>query len=538
MSVKLPHTLQTWAGMVMDNGQSAYRRTPAKIASLDPSAYEELSQCLPGWRLTFEETQEYQPASIVLDAAARYLRNPSRFGMSGSEFYTNVSLRYYASNLKALTNNVDKEDLKEYMRTRTRFDLEQAAAIVVSAFMKNGRTEDAVQLIRELGTLLATSAMWMTPGGQSQLPMRKNVGSLGKKFSCITKILRSSASAQGKDVPLVAITTYRDILPLLLRVRRRKPEDRCLHIPQWLFDEAAPTDRPACFEKFFQDVGARGGESQFLKGSLYPIAPKDDDAIVLSRREFHRVERRVYALFPFWKPPIVLRRRIRELEDQVLYAGSWIEGRVFAVDDIALLCHYFFHFQRRLQRRVVSDMRWSSFLGKSESAKVYQNNTRITSTFEQALLDIAEQNQEGVLVAMGDENTLRLIDETCLLMKEYVDVYGGGKTENLTFKKGVHGGSGRGPVDEYNLLCDILGQLRQQAIDEGIGEVPGPTKKFLAKDIMFWNNAWEDDAFAGGKKPGWKEWLLKRGLMYDQEWGVVEKDDEKGEWIVADVNDD
>ena len=39
--------------------------------------------------------------------------------------------------------------------------------------------------------------------------------------------------------------------------------------------------------------------------------------------------------------------------------------------------------------------------------------------------------------------------------------------------------------------------MRDQAKDEGHVDVPGQTKKFLAKDIMHWNNQWENDAFAG-----------------------------------------
>ena len=27
---------------------------------------------------------------------------------------------------------------------------------------------------------------------------------------------------------------------------------------------------------------------------------------------------------------------------------------------------------------------------------------------------------------------------------------------------------------------------------------------------MHWNNAWEDDAFAKGKIPGWVDWLNRR----------------------------
>ena len=39
----------------------------------------------------------------------------------------------------------------------------------------------------------------------------------------------------------------------------------------------------------------------------------------------------------------------------MLYASSWIEECVFETEDVVLVAYYFFLFQRRLQRKVVSD---------------------------------------------------------------------------------------------------------------------------------------------------------------------------------------
>lgn len=49
----------------------------------------------------------------------------------------------------------------------------------------------------------------------------------------------------------------------------------------------------------------------------------------------------------------------------------------------------------------------------------------------------------------------------------------------------------------------------QFAKAEGV-EMPGPVIKFLAKDIMAWDQAFDDDAFAGGRVPGWETWLAER----------------------------
>lgn len=64
----------------------------------------------------------------------------------------------------------------------------------------------------------------------------------------------------------------------------------------------------------------------------------------------------------------------------------------------------------------------------------------------------------------------------------------------------MKGGSGRGAVDEYNLLCDILDVLYKAAKNEGLA-MPGAVKKFLAKDNMA-KYSFHDDAFANGRVPG------------------------------------
>lgn len=45
-------------------------------------------------------------------------------------------------------------------------------------------------------------------------------------------------------------------------------------------------------------------------------------------------------------------------------------------------------------------------------------------------------------------------------MERYVKIYGGGNFDNLVFKKEDKGGKGRGSIDRYNLLIDILRDIR------------------------------------------------------------------------------
>ncbi|KAF2002094.1 hypothetical protein P154DRAFT_521242 [Amniculicola lignicola CBS 123094] len=492
-AIPLPYTLQTWLGMVTSNGEPASRNYPPTIV-MEKHTRTSFARLFP-LKLSFSGFLKHQFSDRIAGRAIQFLTGEEDFDtVPSADYPRGDTFKKFGANLNALKADVGKEQLRTWIRTRTRFDLEQAAAVVVSAFMQEGRVDDAVRLVKELGPLLAGSCMWVDPN--IALPMSKGPS---VTLPNLARKLQGAVAKQSVAIPIAS--SYEELVPLLMRVRRRrKDNNQCFNIPQWIWDEARmdpPAHFKACFE--FPD--------------MQPTSPKADDSIVISRKHFRHIQRRIYRLFRFWKPDLRLRRNIKKLEDQVLYAGSWIEERVFNTDDIALLCHYFFYFQRRFQKKVVSNEKWTSFLGKGEGNKVFQNNVRHKSTFENALLDIVESNEEGVIVAMGDESTLALIDETCLLMKEYVDLYGGGKTENLTFKKGGAGGTGRGPVDDYNLLCDVLSDLRAQARDQGIADVPGMTKKFLAKDIMHWNNAWADDAFAGEERPGWEEWIDKRKLL-------------------------
>ena len=238
---------------------------------------------------------------------------------------------------------------------------------------------------------------------------------------------------------------------------------------------------------------------------MHPSAPRTLDSIAIPRKMFRAIQRRINAYFKFWVPDVRLHCAIDQLQDKVLYPTSALLSVADGTEDTMLVAHYFFAFQRRLQLKVVSDINWTRFLAKGEGKTVLQNSPTTMTLFEEDLSNFAGQSG----VPIGEQDVTALIDKCCLLMEEYVQAFGDGKKENLTFKHGQSGGSGRGPVDQYNMLCDVLRKLRDEAKSKDL-PAPGPVHKFLAKDIMSWNDSWADDAFANDKVPGWEIWLAER----------------------------
>ncbi|KAF2800420.1 hypothetical protein K505DRAFT_413026 [Melanomma pulvis-pyrius CBS 109.77] len=332
MSIQLPYTVQTYVGMVLRNGRPQDRCFPTKTPFLAPADRHSLPTIN-----SFLNMVSYHPSDAIINTAVKYLRDQSASKHHSSGSYSNRKLTMFAANLGSCLADVSKDDLKKYVQSRTRFDLEQAAAIVVSAFMNDGRVDDAVRLVKELGTIMATSCMWVEPNVQ----LATSDGPFVFPAS-IARKLQQSAASWGMEIPLA--NSFEELLPLLMRVRRSKPNDRCLYIPQWLFEEAG-IEAPENFREQFEHV------------DIAPVKAKEDDSIMLSRKHYRSIQRHLFRIYRFWKPDVRLRKRIKKLEDKVLFAGSWIQNRVFDLDDVALLAHYFFCFQRRLQRKVISRTR-------------------------------------------------------------------------------------------------------------------------------------------------------------------------------------
>jgi len=526
--VMLPYTIQTHLGMgYRGTSQDRVIWLPHYCPTLNRVMLQSKDSPLPHAAISsWLDYTKLQPSPRIAEIAANCIRLNSCVHTAEENVEMKAKVARYGANIDAFRTGCTTQHLKDYITFRKRIDLEQAAGLVVSAIHADGLVNEAADLVNELGGILGTSCMWLM---ESDMPgygsKQDKIFNFAKKIAsrCDTAKTASTSAKQAataiRNNPNT--TNYAFLVPILLQIRCTEPEDRCLVIPEWMFEEAnlPIPDHHARFFAHAQELGVleSGGHSALRDGRLHPEAPRDESSIVLSRKAYRSLQRRINRLYQYWKPEAQFRRAIDNIEARVLYGTGWIEKAVLETTSVPRIAYYFFQFQRRFQRRIVG---WSwgggegvpyGFFEKGVGATYYQNNTAIQSSFEQVLRRIA--GLEGESVNMYEGNTVDLIDETCLLMKRYVDLYGQGNKENLVFKKGVRGGSGRGPVDLYNLLCDVLKQLKDRAQDEWILKVPGPVHKFLAKDIMSWNDSWQDDAFANGKIPGWEPWLKEKGLM-------------------------
>lgn len=286
-----------------------------------------------------------------------------------------------------------------------------------------------------------------------------------------------------------------------MRVRRHNRPGRCLYIPKWVFKDAN-LEAPEIFRDLWETNGAVGS-------GIYPTlldGGTDIEGIFCSHSEFRYLQKRILRFYRFWNPGIRLRKAVSNLEQDVKYSAHSIQSKIGAADNTLVVAHYFFALQRRLQLKVVSNDTWTAFLPKRGSSKVFQNNPSIISSFEEKLSIYS--GHIGIPIA---SDISRLLQQCCLLMEEYVAVYAKGDRTRLVYTRGVSGGGGRGTVDTYNLLCDLLRYICE---DEGAAGLKKPRlrsiRKFLAKDIMAWNSSFADDAFANGKVPGWETWLAAR----------------------------
>ncbi|KAJ5814420.1 uncharacterized protein N7503_001170 [Penicillium pulvis] len=337
-----------------------------------------------------------------------------------------------------------------------RLDLEQAAAVVVSAMVTSGHMDYARELVKEMIGILTSSNMWIPEDSDF---VSSEAETIALRNLC-AKFPVWIAKAGTEIEPPQSLS---DLIEILLQDRRYAPRDRCLHIPNWMFKQSG-TQRPEYMSEFHSTVSP----SEISKA--FPSFPPMDDVIALPRNTFRTLQRSIFRLFRFWRAEYRLQCDIQTLEGEAFFPTEWIDEHVLKADSIAYLGHWFFRCQRRLQKTVVSNVAWSRFLRKGEGKTIYQNNISLQSTFEKVLETFVERFSGGRDdESLGTpEKVLKVVDQTCMLMKEYVSLFGAGKKDNLVYKLGKRGGGGRGPVDQYNMLCDILAKLKRKAQDMGI----------------------------------------------------------------------
>lgn len=458
-------TLQTWAGMVL-NGGAAGQRARAKEASF------------------FNENE----AEIF--AGAAHLLKQLPYTCSELDLHKQNLL---VQNLWACTSQstVTKSTLMEYIKRGKRLDVEQAVAMVL-AFVPAELGSKLAPLVSEI---FISSSMWKTSDDFDLEDNRSLAAARDRKMTLVRDAVGASAAAD--DQLLVRV---------LMRVRRERSALSC--------------SQRLCFPKYLivllpEEERILWSES-YTSGLQSEVKIDSRSVVKVHKTLFARIQRWLWKLDGDKSEKAAFIREVRRLEKEI-HCGHVQIDALETTEDPAALAFSFMVVQRRLQLKVVSDDGWSTFLKKGQGSAVLQNRSDIVTSFEQELARHATDVQALIAIrppptaehSIGTlDELVAQVDRVCTLMEHYVLLFGDGLFENLRYCRiRKEGWKGRGPEDYYNLLVDLLGTLRER----GNGRFTiGPCHKFLAKDIMAWNDAWMDDAFAPGKIPGWVEWLSER----------------------------
>lgn len=427
-------------------------------------------------------------------------------------------------NLVACVAPVTKSKLLEYISHGKRIDVEQAVAMTISYIRNATDSEDfeiietdefeaeTVSAVKELvndagvSKMLATTCMWRTEADCTLLHDPREAATISTWVK-IVNVLNSVGCSRHIPGP----EDHDDLIELLKAIRRRRKK---LDDSQYLtFPEDFLPQDPAVREQWSWHRNYKLGPQPHISS---------ENTILLSKHRFRALQNLLSRLNgPTDKTSIY----VLDVERFQKESGSISPSRLAALQasfDPYAIAYSFMTAQRRAQLKVVSDPRWTRFLIKGEGAMILQNRPDVLTSFEDILVrhatDIvaltAISCPHGVRDAFSSQaEILERTRKVCEFMERYVKDFGDGKMENLVFQRGERGGSGRGPVDVYNGLCDELRDCKARAKAMDLYLDIGPVYKFLAKDIMSWNDAWKDDAFANGKVPGWVEYLARVRLQ-------------------------
>lgn len=499
-------TLQTVVGMVLNNGlpkQRGFHKAPEN-------------------QLTSELT------NIATSLRTRCPEIASKY--SGSKKFT------IDWNFEACSMLVTKDNLLDYISHGKRLDTEQAVAMVIAylqhsfsgdASLEHGSEDDfeeekvsAVdQLINDPGTveMLHKTCMWREKEDFDLHGDSRDLAIISKKNKILMLL--------GEDVTHGGPSTT-EFTKRLLNLRRRRQKlgnTQHLVLPDELMPDHVGSDNPWRLSNHYKH------------GTHAEVAAESPELI--PKNLFRRIQRLLVEMGP---PSDDTSRYVYDVQEFIKSSGR-ISGQRIAVlrksTDPYAIAYSFITAQRHCQLKVVSDHGWKRFLIKGEGAFLLQNRPNVLTSFEDILVrhatDLVALTAVSCPQGLRDHfstgtDILKRTRTVCELMERYVETFApGGNMENLVFDPHVRGGSGRGPVDFYNALCDELADCRNRAKAAGLKLQIAPVHKFLAKDIMAWNDAWKDDAFAAGKEPGWLEYLARVRIqdmhLEDDGWVVEDK---------------
>lgn len=423
------------------------------------------------------------------------------------------------SNITACQDpDVDADYMKRLIAIDKRVDMEQAAAIVLSAIMTDKRLLNRDDMVRSLidgidHSTLVHSCMWIGPDISppwQTCHQRKGPGQdPASKFQRLIMVIHDMLAAQDITVANI-VNEWNSLVILLLRIRREDPfsnRTRCLFIPQWMFETAHITV-PADY-KVWDHTGTSSPGYE-------PRSPPPTDAIALPKRPFRALQRRLLSFYRYWIPSINLRKAIFDLHTQAHLCTAHIKQQAISSTDTLLVARMFIALQRRLQTRIFHDDYKISGLeaqdASSGTAALVQNSPTIPTQYERTLAKLAGHVKAEAITAP----VLTYIDQCSLLMERYVNLYSKAANDrsNLRVETGKFApGYWRGPVHDYNRLCGIMEHLKRVAKEQGMGgsELPGLVRRFSTRKAMYAAGVpVEDDAFADGVVHGWEPWLAMR----------------------------
>ncbi|KAI8918970.1 hypothetical protein DFJ77DRAFT_258361 [Powellomyces hirtus] len=387
-------------------------------------------------------------------------------------------------------HTVSKDELIRYLCADKRLDNEQAAAMALSYV--NNVYGNLPELMHSVEHMLTTTHMWRTPE-DSWMHGDSNIIATVKKQNMAWQNAKGDRDRWGFDGSFET-PSVDELLALLKRVRRIRPG---VAVSQRL-RFSAPLLKRLHYEE-------RRSWAQRLSEQDDVL---EDDPIMLSKINFRRIQRLVMSMYGNGGDFI---RSVRDLSrDLTLGNISVLESS----SDPFAISYSFIAFQRKKQLKVVTNISGSVFLSKGSVQLIQQNVPYNPSSFETILIRRATDRKALSSIvpppsfpSIDKRKLLGQVRAVCELMEKYVQIYGKGDIRRLQFSRDVEGGSGRGPVDAYNRLVDLLAMLRRRCEVAGIPLKMGPCHKFLAKDIMNFHESWKDDAFADKKIPGWMGYL-------------------------------